>query len=463
MLAVTTISNQQLIIIMKKNKTIFLQAAFLLFIVTGIYFSGCSDSITNSVVTTNKNKATTEAELSVIAGDTIWPPTGAVVYVDLEHLNSPPSGVNGDTGPIGEDIIPYKFTETAVHRFKLDAGAKFTARLVNSSGAVMFTLNNPNDTARVTLPAGSYKLYLTSLLSYAFSPISTQAVFIQPDLDAIASGGAPPQGGYNKDDLNKLLTTNKCVSCNLREVQLYDKNLSGADLSYSDLEHSFMSRVNLSNAIFTHTDWDRAGANDCIFTGAKFTFTILNYTSFGGGDFTGAVFQRLNWDRTVFAASNLSRVTFDSGSGDGNMDGCDLSYSTFSNLELRDIAGEHVNLTGATFSNVHTYQVFFGNSNLDSTKFINGTYFQSSTLRGSTFRSAVFTNFRGDGSVFDDANMTGSRVTNSRFSGGTLRAAILVNVIWNNVDVSAVNMCHQDRTGGVFNNIQYNVDTDCWP
>lgn len=449
-----------------QNYKKIIQSTFLLSIL--FFFaalSGCSDSITNSTTTTaNKNKATTEAELSVIAGDTIWPPPGAVVYVDLEHLNSPPSGVNGDTGPIGEDIIPYKFTETAVHRFKLDAGAQFTARLVNSAGAVMFTLNNPGDTARVTLPAGSYKLHLTSLLSYAFSPISTQAVFIQPDLDAIASGaGAPPQGGYNKDDLNKLLTTNKCVSCNLREVQLYDKNLIGADLSYSDLEHSFMSRVNLSNAVFAHTDWDRAGANDCIFTGAKFIFTILNYTSFGGGDFTGAVFQRLNWERTIFAASNLSRVTFDSGSGSGNMDGCNLSNTSFSNLELRDIAGEHVNLTGATFSNVHAYQVFFGNSNLDSTKFINNTYFQSSTLRGSTFRNAMFTNFRGDGSVFDDANMTGSRVTDTRFSGGTLRAAILVNVIWNNVDVSAVNMCHQDRTGGVFNNIQYNVDTDCWP
>ncbi len=461
MLAVTTISNQQLIIIMKKNKTIFLQAAFLLFIVTGIYFSGCSDSITNSTFTTDKYKARTEAEFNADASLKTIP--GAVVYVDLEHLNSPASGVNGDTGPIGEDVITYVYTESATHRFKLDASAKFTARLVNAEGAVMFSLNNPNDTARVTLPAGNYKLYLTSLLSYAFSPISTQAVFIQPDVNAIASGGVGAQGGYNPQDLNTLLTTNKCIGCNLNEVQLHDKNLTGADLSYAGLSHSFMQNVNLSNAIFTQTDWDRSGANDCIFTGAKFTFTILNYTSFGGGDFTGAVFQRLNWDRTVFAASNLSRVTFDSGSGDGNMDGCDLSYSTFSNLELRDIAGEHVNLTGATFSNVHTYQVFFGNSNLDSTKFINGTYFQSSTLRGSTFRNAVFTNFRGDGSVFDDANMTGSRVTNSRFSGGTLRAAILVNVIWNNVDVSAVNMCHQDRTGGVFNNIQYNVDTDCWP
>lgn len=424
--------------------------------------SGCSDSITNSVYTPDKYKARTEAEFNADASAKTIP--GVVVYVDLEHLNSPASGVNGDTGPIGEDIIPYTYTETATHRIKLGADALFKAKLVSEAGKVIYQLNNPGDTEYVSIPAGNYKLHLTSTVNYGAGTGASQPVFIQRDYDAIKGGyGAAPQGGYNKEDLNKLLTTNKCIGCNLNEVQLYDKNLTGADLSYAGLSHSFMQNVNLSNAIFTHTDWDRAGANNCTFTGAKFTFTILNYTSFGGGDFTGAVFQRLNWDRTIFASSTMRNVTFDSGAGDGNMDGCDLRYSTFSNLDLRDLTGEHVNLTGASFSNVHTYEVFFGNSNLDSTKFINNTYFQSSTLRGSTFRNAVFTNFRGDGSVFDDCNMTGSRITDSGFNGGTLRAAILVNTIWNNVDINAVNMCHQDRTGASFNNMHYNVDTDCWP
>lgn len=450
---------------MKKNKLFLkaLQSAFTAFFLAAVInFSGCSDSITNSTVTPDKYKARTEAEFNADASLKTIP--GAVVYVDLEHLGAPSGGVTGDTGPIGEDIISYTYTESATHRIKLGAEAQFKARLVSDAGAVIYELNAPGDTARVNIPAGNYKLHLTSTVSFVSGAGVSQPVFIQRDMDAINSGyGAAPQGGYNKEDLNKLLTTNKCIGCNLNEVQLHDKNLTGADLSYAGLSHSFMENVNLSNAIFAHTDWDRSGANNCIFTGAKFTFTILNYTSFGGGDFTGAVFQRLNWDRTIFAASNLTRVTFDSGSGDGNMDGCNLSYATFSNLDLRDLTGEHVTLTGATFSNVHTYEVFFGNSNLDSTKFINNTYFQSSTLRGSTFRYATFTNFRGDGSVFDDCIMTGSTITNSGFNGGTLRAAILINTIWNNVDINAVNMCHQDRTGAVFTNMHYNVDTDCWP
>jgi uncharacterized protein YjbI with pentapeptide repeats len=433
-----------------------------LFFVFAICFSGCSDSVTNSTATTtDKYKAHTEAEFNSSSSLKAIP--GAVVYVDLEHLNTPADSVSNDTGTIGEDVIAYSYTESATHRIKLDASARFKARLVSEAGEIIYQLNNPGDTARVVIPAGNYKLYFTSLVNFGSDGRSAQAIFIQPDLDAISAGGVLPQGGYNKDDLNTLLTTNKCVKCNLREVQLHDKNLKGADLSYTNLESSFMDHVNLDSAIFAHTDWDRSGANNCTFKGAKFTFTILNLTSFGGGDFTGAIFQRLNWDRTIFDAANLSHVTFDSGSGSGNMDGCDLSNTTFSNLEIRDLTGEHVNLTGATFSNIHAYEVFFGNSNLDGTKFINNTYFQSSTLRGSTFRNALFTSFRGDGSVFDDCVMTGSTITNSGFNNGTLRAAILINTVWNNVDINAVNMCHQDRTGMSAVNMHYNPDTDCWP
>ena len=424
---------------------------------------GCSDSITNSTTsTTDKYKARTESEFNADASLKTIP--GAVVYVDLEHLNSPASGVNGDTGPIGEDVITYVYTESATHRFKLDAGAKFTARLVNAEGAVMFTLNNPGDTARVTLPAGSYKLYLTSLLSYAFSPISTQAVFIQPDVNAIASGGVGAQGGYNPQDLNTLLTTNKCIGCNLNEVQLHDKNLTGADLSYAGLSHSFMQNVNLSNATFAHTDWTDAGANNCIFREAKFIFTIVNRTPFYRGDFSHAVFQRLNWDHTSFLESNMTYATFDSGAADnGSLDGSDLSYATLTNLSMREMSGEGVKAINTTFSNVYSYEMVFINAVMDSAKFINGSIFQSNTMRGSKIRYAEMTNFRADGSIFDDCNLTGSRITNVGFNGGSLRAAILLNSVWNNVEIYAVNMCHQDRTGAVFSNMHYNVDTDCWP
>jgi len=387
------------------------------------------------------------------------------VYVDLEHLNSPASGVNGDTGPIGEDIIPYWYTETATHRFKLGMDAEFTAKLVSSTGSEIFHLHNPGDTALVSIPAGKYKLHLISTKLYCTDCPASQPVFIQRDLEIINSaGGAPPQGGYSKDDLNTLLTTRKCVNCNLNGVQIMNKDLSGVDISGAGFSHSFMSRVNMTRGTFNHTDWTDAGANDCIFDSSQFTFTILNRTAFGNGSFINAKFQRLNWDRTGFYDSDFRYAAFDSGAADGgSIDGSDFRYTTFSNVNLREMSAEHTKFTKVTFSNVYMYMMFLANSTMDSTNYINSCYFQHCTVRGTSVKYSNFTNFRADASVYDDANMTGSRFTNVGFAGGSLRAAILVNSIWSTMDINATNMCHQDRTGASFSNVTYNIDTDCWP
>jgi hypothetical protein len=128
-------------------------------------FSGCSNSVTSSgTLPVRKNKARTEAEF--ISSASLKANPGAVIFVDLEHLNSPAGSSGNDTGPIGEDVIPYTYTETAIRRIRLGEEVQFKARLVSESGEVIYQLNNPNDTARVTIPAGNYKLHLTSLVNY---------------------------------------------------------------------------------------------------------------------------------------------------------------------------------------------------------------------------------------------------------------------------------------------------------
>lgn len=429
-----------------------------------VLLSGCSDSITNPTAPTpSKYQALTEAQFN--ASSSLKAIPGAVIYDDLEHLNAPPDSVGNDTGTIGEDVIPYSYTETATHRIKLGAEAQFKARLVNESGAVIYQLVNPGDTALVSIPAGNYKLYLTSTINFDGAFGYSQPVFIQPDLDAINSGaGAPPQGGYNKDDLNTLLTTKKCIRCNLRLVQLHDKNLTGADLSEANLESSFMDHVNLSNAIFNHTEWTNAGANNSVYDSAKFIFTILNRTGFGSSSFIKAKFQRLNWDHTSFTNCDFRYATLDSGSAsNGGLDGSDLRYTTISNLNLREMACEHTKFNQSTFSNVYSYEMYFPNSVMDSVKFINKCFFSRNTVRNTQLNYATFDDFRGDGSVWDGCVMTGSNITNSDFSGGSLRGATLIHTIWHTVNIYAVNMCHQDRSGSTFSDIHYNVDTDCWP
>jgi hypothetical protein len=95
---------------MKKNKIVFQASKVLLLLVTAmvIYnFSGCSNSVTNTgTVPARKNQSRTEQEFSRYTD--LKAEAGAVIAVDLEGLNSP-SAMIGDTGPIGEDIIPYNY------------------------------------------------------------------------------------------------------------------------------------------------------------------------------------------------------------------------------------------------------------------------------------------------------------------------------------------------------------------
>jgi uncharacterized protein YjbI with pentapeptide repeats len=450
---------------MKINFSI--QSVRILLFLTSIFaahnFYGCSDSITNSNTTAaDKYKARSENEFNTSAGVKAIP--GAVIYDDLEHLNTPADSVNGDTGNIGEDVIPYSYPDSAVHRIKLSADAGFKARLVSDAGAVIWQLNNPGDTARVLIPSGNYKLYLTSLRTFGLAAGISQPVFIQPDLDAIASGGVLPQAGYDKKDLNTLLTTNKCINCNLKELQLQDKNLSGADISGATLYGAFLQNVNLSNAVLVNTELSRGGGRDINFTGATFTSTFMYYTGYERADFTGAKFQHLLWDHTALSGCNLKNVTIDSGAAyNASLDGADMSYSTIKNASWRNVSADGTKFIKSVFNNIYCYEGFFANSVIDSSMFINGCNFTETVFRDGKARYTSFTDFRGDATIWDNNDMSWSKVSNGFFAGGSLRASILRNVNFNNVNVMAVNMCHQDRTGGVFTNIQYNSDTDCWP
>ena len=443
---------------MKKNHfvVLFLLLAF-------VIVSGCSDSITNPPVTTNKYKARTEAELNSSSASKVIP--GAVVYLALEHLNTPIGSVSDDSGPIGEDIIPYTYTETASHRFKLDASARFKVRLVSEAGVEIFRIDNPTDTEYVSIPAGNYKLHLTSIVEYGPGETGTQAIFIQPDLDAINSGaGAPPQGGYDRKDLNTLLTTNKCIKCDLQEIQLNDKNLAGADVSGANMDGSFLVDVNFNNGIFTNTSIRHAGGRNMKFVEAKFTNTDLRYTGYQTSDLSRATFKQLLWQHTNLDGCNLTGITVDSGSTyDSSVDGADLSHSTFSNVTLHELSGAEAKFIKATFSNVYCYEAYFRSSVADSASFINNCNFMMSNFTGGKARYTTFTDFRGDATLWDNNDMTGSNVTRANFNGGFMIGTILTNAVWLNVDVLGTHMCDQIRNGWSRTNVRTNDETTCRP
>ena len=451
---------------MSENKIVSIASKLFLLIIfaAGINFlSGCSDSVTNSVITATADKyqAKTEAEISSNVGDTIYPP-GAVIYVDLEHLNSPAAGVNGDTGPIGEDIIPYTYTETAVHRFKLDTDALFKARLVSTAGVEIFQLNNPGDTALLSIPAGSYKLHLISTINFVSDTNASQPLFIQPDLTAIASGGVGAQVGYKPEDLNTLLTTRKCIDCYLGGINIKDKNLTGADLTRAKLYLSRMVNINLTNATFLDNDWHHGYVENCTFANAKFINVNQSDSRIWGNDLRHAIIRKINWDKTDISTSDFRYAALDSGIFTLlRISYSDFSFCTISNINFIS-PSNNTNFTNATFSNVKI-KGDWSNIVFDSSKFINNCNLSLSEFFNAKFRYAAFTGLRATNCNLFLTDMTGTRFTNCDFSESGIESASLRNAIWANINLNGARLCEQNRTGAAFSNIQFDNRTKCWP
>lgn len=91
---------------------------------------------------------------------------------------------------------------------------------------------------------------------------------------------ALPTQAESLSDLNQLLGTKKCLSCDLTNSGLVQANLVGADLTQTDLTGANLSQANLTGANLTGANLTGAslhGANltGAILTGAKLTGTDL--------------------------------------------------------------------------------------------------------------------------------------------------------------------------------------------
>ncbi len=344
---------------MKKSKLISITAQFVFLITAGFYFSGCSDSVTSTggTIPANKHQARSEGEFNLNAGLKAFP--GAVLVVDLEDLNSPVGNVGNDTGPIGEDVIPYTYSETAIHRIRLGEEVHFKARLVSESGEVIYQLNNPDDSVRVTIPAGNYKLYLTSRVNYGSDTLGRQAVFIQPDLEAIASGGGVgSQGGFDQADFNTLMKTRKCIKCDFMGINLQGYNLAYVDISYSDFSLSNIAFINFSHATLNHVKFYPNYSTTVDFSNATFNHTDLSKSNFYDVDFSHATFDSsdisemnnrdLKFIGTKFTNCYLKNTSF----RNINYSGYQFIGAEFRDCDCQGVDFYKANLTNAIFSDV---------------------------------------------------------------------------------------------------------------
>ncbi|MBN8571987.1 MAG: pentapeptide repeat-containing protein, partial [Ignavibacteria bacterium] len=320
-------------------------------------------------------------------------------------------------------------------------------------------------TARVIIPAGKYKLHLTSTVSSDGAYGYSQPVFIQPDSAAIASGaGAPPQGGYDPAQLNQLLTTRKCQACNLRGVTILFKDLQGADLTRAYLSNSTIDHVNFDNARFDNVEWLDASISSSSLKGASFDRTILNRSTFLFADLSNAILTNVSSSNLNFLSCAFRYTSFSyTGGYDGKWDNSDFSHATFFSTEINNVTCKNTKMTGTVFSNVRLYKVDFKGSVMDSLKLNNSTAILRCDFTRNRMRNAEFTGIFHQISLFENCDFTGSKITNSELPLSNFRGANLTNSLWDNVILDEADMCETNRTGTVFTNIRFSNPPACWP
>ena len=87
-----------------------------------------------------------------------------------------------------------------------------------------------------------------------------------------------PTQAENLSHISQLLSSKKCIECDLSGSGLVMANLSGAQLSRADLRHANLSRANLSGADLSGADLSGASLAGANLTGANLMGASLNGT-----------------------------------------------------------------------------------------------------------------------------------------------------------------------------------------
>ena len=143
---------------------------------------------------------------------------------------------------------------------------------------------------------------------------------------------SPAAQAVNEDDLKRLIETNECPGCDLREADLRRLDLSGANLEGANLReanffYSILDGANLSGAdlrlsnlayvralTITTEVTDSEGRLiefPAQFVGANLEGALLNYANFSGAEMMEANFFEAYVHKTQFVGSQLQDSNFD--------------------------------------------------------------------------------------------------------------------------------------------------------
>jgi len=301
-----------------------------------------------------------------------------------------------DTGEVGIDIIPYKYTETLTNTFCWeddDPGAEHFMTLVDSNGLELLMVEANGDCVTVLIEEGEYEMRI----HHDGRSEDSLAVFVLATDDGKELGARNTKtnkgllrtakriisetlsniGILNEaraqlpgSDIETLLMTGNCSGCRLFRANLAGADLTGTNLEEANLFSSFLTEAKLINA-------NLAGAKlgNADMAGADLTEANLSGASLLTTNLTGANLTFANLTRADLSAAKLA---------DANLTGANLTTARFVNANLTRALLTRANLTNANLFLANLSQALLLNAILTGADLTNANLTEAN-LEGATW------------------------------------------------------------------------------
>ena len=312
-------------------------------------------------------------------------------------------------------------------------------------------------------------------------------------------------------NFEQIRLTGKCRFCDLRGLELDQKNLAGADLRDADLtgssfrgsnlggiqlQRSRIESVDFSAATMSQANLFGAEVYGSVFHETDLVGSDLRFSRWIGSDLTEADLQHVvlyetEWRRVLALGANFSGANnFSSANGliecktirpDNAATACDLRAKDLRefNLSRRNLAGadlrgaklKHASLNGANLIGANLSGLNLVGLGLDARgTYLSGADLSRTVLSGLNFD---FTNMDGvdfssadlRGSSFVGANLNGANLSRANMAGVDLSQAFLYGAKLKNLKLSTVNLAGArltgvdfsgtDMTNGVFGALEF--------
>jgi hypothetical protein len=320
-----------------KNKTFISLIALLL--LASISFIGCNDD--GGGGSSQGTQALTENDFANDPSLRADAEKGVIVdFLEPPDADTP----ENDTGEVGNDLIPLRYDRTVEDTFCWEddnSEAMHYMVLLDSEGNEALRVDVNGDCVTEVIEAGDYVMTLYHdeskgrrwpifiiILDQKQQAMKADGLFngfkvvtakILKGIQNTISKDARAQ--TVQQNINTLLSTNRCPSCNLSGANLFGANLTGALLFLANL-----SNANLTGALLQSSDLGNANLSDAILFSARLDGAFLDATNLRRANLRFANLSNANLDFADLRGADLLSTNF---SGATWCNGCVCANPSF--------------------------------------------------------------------------------------------------------------------------------------